>query len=394
MFYKDQSTEQQKQYKRMLTILGNLTLLFSESDSPYLPYRAHENIFCKYFEAENLARKDCSVDAKKGTIGIGLKTFTGNIDQKIAEFGKLKPYYSHLSGLELIKKIAKYRNMRIRVTKNLYNIDKMIYHMVRRTPGRMEIIEYPFDFIDIDQITIIENRGNINNTYFTDGKHKYHFSTSKNTLYMLFENFEVLDSFDVPIIKDPYSFLMNSIIEAEISKTNELFVSNKKSLDKTNTLCLRLYSEKNGQKFVPEKSGLNQWNANGRKRDFNEIYIPYNTIDRQRNPNFFPQRDIPFKLHLPNGTTISAKVCQSADKNNPKIGKAIMSNPNKVLGKWLLRDVFEIPKGTKLTYEMLQKYNIDSVIFTKIGENEYSIDFSPSGTYEEYYYNDYLNNKK
>ena len=61
----------------------------------------------------------------------------------------------------------------------------MIYHIVRRVPGAMQIIEYAFDDIDIDNIQIIENRGNENNTYFTDGKHIYHFSTSKNTLYMM-----------------------------------------------------------------------------------------------------------------------------------------------------------------------------------------------------------------
>ena len=40
MFYENQPIEQQTEYKRMLTIIGNLTLLFSESDCPYLPYRA------------------------------------------------------------------------------------------------------------------------------------------------------------------------------------------------------------------------------------------------------------------------------------------------------------------------------------------------------------------
>ena len=41
------------------------------------------------------------------------------------------------------------------------------------------------DYIDIENIKLIKNRGNENNTYFTDGKHIYHFSISKNTLYMI-----------------------------------------------------------------------------------------------------------------------------------------------------------------------------------------------------------------
>ena len=386
MFYEHQPQIQRDNYKKMLAIVGSLTQLFSESDCPYLAYRAHENIFCKYFEADNLARSDCSADAKKGKVGIGLKTWMGGDDQKVAEFGKLKPAYASLTGLDLVKEIAKYRNERIRVTKNLHGIDEMIYHIVRRVPGAMQIIEYAFDYINIENIQLIPDRGNDNNTYFTDGNHKYHFSTSKNTLYMLFEDMEVVDSFEVEIMSDPYAFLMR-VIGGDATTDPSQYVEQaiEKAIDKKNTLCLRLYSVKRGEKYVPEKSGLNQWNAGGRKRDPDELYIAYQAIDRQRNPDFFPPRDTPFNLHLPDGTIISAKVCQEADKTNPLIGKAIMSNPNKVLGKWLLRDVFEIDYGTKLTYNMLEVFGVDSVIFTKLGELEYSVDFSPLGTYESYY---------
>ena len=97
MFYERQPEELRSNYKKMLTIIGNLTLLFSESNCPYLPYRCHENIFCKYLEAENLARSDCSADAKKGQIGVGLKTWMGQNDQKVAEFGRLRETYENLS---------------------------------------------------------------------------------------------------------------------------------------------------------------------------------------------------------------------------------------------------------------------------------------------------------
>lgn len=395
MFYEKQPTQQQEDYKKMLMIIGNLTLLFSESDCPYLPYRAHENIFCKYLQAENLARSDCSADAKKGRIGIGLKTWMGGDDQKVAEFGKLKPKYASLTGIELIREIAKYRNERIRVTKNLHGIDEMIYHIVKRVPGAMQIIEYAFDYIDIEKISLITNRGNDNNTYFTDGNHIYHFSTSKNTLYMLFEGMEVLDSFEVEIMADPYAFLMNAIGQgdAHIPSVQVITSTEVKPIDRKNTLCLRLYSVEKGEKFVPDKSGLNQWNAGGRKRNPDELYIAYQSEDRKRNPEFFPPRNTPFTLHLPDGTEISAKVCQEADKKNPLIGKSIMSNPNKVLGKWLLRDVFEVAYGTKITYDMLQLFGVDSVVFTKLGELEYSVDFSPLGTYERYYGEDNEDNE-
>ena len=35
--------------------------------------------------------------------------------------------------------------------------------------------------------------------------------------------------------------------------------------------------------------------------------------------------------------------------------------------------------------EMLEKFGIDSVVFTKHGELDYSVNFSEIGTYEEFY---------
>lgn len=384
MFYETQPIELREKYKKMLTIIGNLTLLFSESPCPYLPYRCHENIFCKYLEAKNLARSDCSADAKKDDIGIGLKTWMGNDDQKVAEFGRLRETYENLTGIELIKKIAEYRNERIRITKNLHGISEMIYHIVKRVPGAMQILEHTFDYIDISNISIINNRGNVNNTYFSDGKHTYHFSSSKNTLYMIFSEMELLDSFNVEIMADPYSFLMQAFDDDRETATNML---NQQTTDtplptiinRENSICLRLYSVKSdGTKFVPEKSGLNQWNASGRPRNPNEIYIPYPAEDRRRTVNFFPPRDTVFNLKFPDGTVIPTKVCQQD-------GKAIMSNPNKILGEWLLRKVFELSERTIVTYRMLEIFGIDSVIFQKIGELEYSIDFAEVGTYEQFY---------
>ena len=375
MFYDKQSKKQQDDYKNMLTVIGRLTLLFSESDSPYLPYRCHENIFCKYFEAENLGRKDCSADAKKEAYGIGLKTWVGNDDQKVAEFGKLKTKYDMLDGLDLCKKISEYRNERIRITMNMYGIKNMLYHIIKRISGEMQIFEHAFDYIDIENLELIEERGNDNNTYFTDGKHTYHFSRSKNTLYMIFDDLQFMDSFPVEIMADLFDYLLqlNSESASMVSVSDD-----KLKFDLSKQLCLRLYTIVRGNKVVSPKSGLNQWNAGGRKRNENEIYIPYPVLDRNRNTDFFPPRDTPFDLRMPDGSIISAKVCQDG-------GKAIMSNPNKALGEWLLRKVFELKPGVVLTYDDLEKYNIDSVVFTKNSDGTYSIDFAELGTYEGLY---------
>lgn len=386
MFYELQPQAQKDNYKKMLSIVGALTQLFSESDCPYLAYRAHENIFCKYFEADNLARMDCSADAKKNRIGIGLKTWTGQDDQKVAEFGKLRETFAGLSGLDLVKKIAEYRNERIRVTKNLNGIDEMIYHVVKRVPGAMQILECAFDYIDIDRISLIRNRGNVNNTYFTDGRHTYHFSTSKNTLYMIFDDMELLDNFNVEIMDDPYTCLMNLMPGISVETVSDQVII-QSATPKENQVCLRLYSTKSdGTKFVAEKSGLNQWNGarfvrrtgEYKPRDPNELYIPYPAEDRRNTVGFFPDRDTVFNLRLPDGSEIPAKICQDD-------GKAIMSNPNNLLGEWLLRKVFELSEGTLVTYEMLLKFGIDSVVFTKHGELDYSVDFAEIGTYEQFY---------
>lgn len=394
MFYDKQPKENQKNYKAMLTIIGSLSKIFSESDVPYLYYRAHENIFAKYFGLINNSRSDDSADAYSTVekVGIGLKTWVGQDNQKVAEFGRLRPTYANLKGMELIRLIAEYRNERIRVTKNVHGLDTLLYHIVKRTSGAMRIYETNFDPIDIEHIIIDENRGNENSTYFSDGKHVYHFSLSKNTLYMIFEDMELLDSFDVNIVEDPYDVLSDLMKKRQTetqTDENSVDVALHQTFSAQNSLCLRLYSTKHdGTKFIAEKSGLNQWNGvrtqfrkgikiGEKPRNPNELYIPYPAKDRKRG-DFFPPRDEPFELLLPNGQWISAKVCQQG-------GKAIMSNPNETLGKWLLRDVFELDEGTVVTYNMLQIFGIDSVMFTKLDSGKYSVDFCSLGTYEKFY---------
>ncbi len=389
MFYDRQPVEHQENYKSMLKILGSLSRLFSEAKEPYLYYRAHENVFAKYFEVDNNARHDDSADAydSHSSLGIGLKTWVGGDNQKVAEFGRLRPQYEHLTGMELIQAIARYRNTRIRTTMNSHGLHEMLYHIVKRVPGSMRIYEATFDQIDIDNIVLDEARGNANSTYFTDGNHTYKFSRSKNTLYMIFDDMELLDEFEVEIYEDPYDVLSGLMEQAVVMPVQE-------SIPRENQLCLRLYSTKaDGTKFVAEKSGLNQWNGvrtsyrtneNGERevarvtpRDPNELYIPYPADDRRRK-EFFPPRDENFDLMLPDGQWISAKVCQQDSK-------AIMSNPNNLLGKWLLRDVFELDEGTSVTYDMLRVFNVDSVMFTKIEDHKYTVDFCELGTYESFY---------
>lgn len=372
MFYDKQPKEQQENYKKMIATIGSLSNLFADSKNPALYYRAHENCFCKYFDAENLARHDCSADASKNRVGIGLKTWVGSNNQKVAEFGKLREQISDAKNdYEMVIKVAQFRNERIRTTMNMYGIDQMIYHVVIRTEGKMNIEECSFDSIDIDHIKLIPEKGRTNTIYFSDGNHTYNFNVSKTTLYMVFDNLIHLDEVDVNILDDPYEYLSNGIsADAHIMEQKP----------KYRRLALKLFKEKKGKYIVEEKSGLNIWNAKGRPRHPDEVYIPFNKMDRDRpeNMDFFPGRDTKFKLELPDGKVISAKVCQSD-------GKAIMSDPNKDLGHWLLRDVLELPEGTLITYELLQEKGFDTVLFEKIEEGYYRIYFTDSKAYDELY---------
>ncbi len=138
------------------------------------------------------------------------------------------------------------------------------------------------------------------------------------------------------------------------------------------TIYLPLYGR---NQTVFEKSGLNQWNAGGREQHPNEVYIPIPAEIHRNFPSFFPDRETPFDLKLPNGNIMQSKVCQDG-------GKALMSYSNRKLGQWILRDILKLNEGELLTYERLQILGIDSVRIDKISNSEFEINFSRIGSYE------------
>jgi len=365
-FYDSQQDFQRIKYKEYLQIIGSLSNLFSNSATPYLYYRVAEKMFCKAFGAKDLSRGDVSYDAQKDSLGIGLKTFLrGNNSsiQKIAEFNRDNELYSGLSPMAKIKKIAELRNARLDFTDNLYNIENSIYHCVIRDKDKFLIFEEDTKKIDIESIKNVKK--NSSSITFNDGIYDYSFSLSKSTLMKRFETHSFLDEFNIKILKDPLEVLYNVI-------TNEKRII---SLLKTReTVYLPLYGR---DKKVYNSSGLNQWNAKGRSRDEDEVYIPIPAEFHKFKPNFFPKKDEIFTLKLPNGNILSSKLCQENSK-------ALMSNPNKDLGKWILRDVFKIKKGELVTDDILKQYGIDSVRIDKIGELEYEINFSKTGSYENF----------
>ena len=367
MFFNLQPSDKQNRYKQYLESAGSLSKLFSDSLTPYLYYRLHEKLFCKAFDVDDVSRSDVSVDAKKDRLGIGLKTFLAGNNrsfQKIAEFNAEKPSYDDLDINSKITKISELRNTRIEMTQAALGLDSSIYHCLLRDTGRFCIFEEPLEPVRINDIEITKT--DKSSIQFNDGKYDYSFLLSKSTLTKRFLTSSVIQKFKIDMLDEPFALL------------NDLFVKQSNILDKDiaikQTIYLPLYG-RNGTVYT--KSGLNQWNAEGRKRDFNEVYIPIPIEIHKYFKEFFPPRDTQFQLKLPDGSLLLSKVCQEGSK-------ALMSYRNKELGQWILRKVLRLKEGELLTSEILNQTGIDSVRIDKIDRQHFEINFAKIGSYEEF----------
>lgn len=358
-------------YLELLKIMTSLSGLFSENKVPYLYYRNAENLFCYALNAENLSRDDSAFDALLNIngvkTGVGLKTFICEKEQKlekIAEFNQLNKKFRYLNTDDLVFEVANARNERIDFANRLYGAKQAIYHLVARRESELRLFEENYDKIDINKIKIkkIKDSG----VEFTDFIHDYNYNFSKSTLFKKFHLPDNYFTLPVEIISEPYDLLL---------KLKEILSIQSTKMDKKEFVILPLYSTKNG--LVPERSGLNQWNANGRRRSLDEVYIPIPIQIHQNFPEFFPSRDEPFDLITPDGQILNAKVCQENSK-------ALMTNPNSALADWLLRQLLNLKKGELATSERLQLIDCDGVIITKITDNQYKIDKAEFGSYENF----------
>ena len=350
--------------------MGKLSNLFSESNIPFIHYRVTENLFCKYFNAVNLSRTDTAYDAKIGSLGIGIKTFTfekGVSTEKIAEFNTLSYRLKQFKGLELARQLGICRNERMLVANGIYNIEKATYHIIGRKTKALEIFNVPYEFVNIDNINIVSD--NKKSLQFTDGTNFYNFNRSKSVLMKRFERPAIVTEVPVEILEDPYK-LLETLLSRDLSSYST-------QADLRERAILPLYSTRSKTKEVQEKAGLNQWNASGRPRNEDEVYIPVPKEIHDKMPTFFPKKDIIFNLRLPNGEVLSAKMCQSERKG-------LMSNPNKALGNWILRKVLKVAPYTLVTREHLDRAGFDSLIIYKNKDLDYSIDVCYSESYSDF----------
>lgn len=357
-------------YINLIKAIGKLSALFSDNSIPYINYRVAENIFCKCFNAINLSRSDTAFDANYQKKGIGIKTFTcqtGSSTEKVAEFNTLSHELKSYSGKDLAKKLAEFRNERIKLAKRTYDLESGLYHIVARQESKIILFETDYDEIDISSIkNVIEKQTSLQ---FEDNNNFYSFNFSKSTLFRKFHITDDHTAVDIEILEDPFDLLLELFENKKIGKNKII-----KGID---FVILPLYGIKRGMKHVFERSGLNQWNANGRPRDLDEVYVPIPKLIHDNYPGFFPSRDTVFNLETPTGETLSAKVCQ-------QYSKALMTNPNKALSDWLLRKVLNLQPGELATIEKLEILGFDSVIVTKKTEDLFYIDIAKSGTFEKF----------
>lgn len=393
-FIKSQSKENLNTYIEYLKIVTRLSMLFSESDKPYLNYRVAENVFCKAFGARNWARGDIAFDATKDNYGIGIKTFvlSGSSKlEKVAEFNTQSSLLRRLTGLQKIKKLAELRNERIQFADRACETGKRIYHCIGRDVGILKIFDTNYHLIDEGSLVLISD--NDTSLTFKDKYNEYNFNVSKSTLFKKFVVPNDALVVKVEILEDPLSLLKSlpqlntatKLLGTEKGKFVKLInpilplVNAKKAFE--DSIILPLYSSSNKisgkQPFVPERSQLNQWNAAGRPRDVGEVYIPIPALIHKIKSNFFPDKDVQFTLELPSGVKLLAKVCQQGNK-------ALMTNPNNALAEWLLRSVFELREGELLTYKKLEEVGIDSVRVIKLSSKYYRIEFAKLDSYDEF----------
>lgn len=368
------SNKNKDNYIRYLSALASLSGLFSDNVVQYLNYRVVENLFCKCFNALNISRSDTAFDAKYNNCGIGIKTFICSNHskfEKIAEFNSVSKELKKYSGQELAEKLCYYRNERIEFFKRTYDINETEYHIVARKANKLLLFETEYDYIDINSLHNFKLSSK--SIRFEDKDNSYLYNFSKSTLFRRFGIPKNCFELPINIIQDPFEVIIKLLpLNESISNRKEISL-----IPGIDYIILPLYSVKNKTKYIPERSGLNQWNALGRQRDPGEIYIPIPSEIRNLFPNFFPEWDKSFDLTVPTGEVLNSKVCQDNSK-------ALMTNPNKALSNWLHRKILKLEEKELATMTKLDQLGFDSVFIQKFNDTTYSIDIMKTGSYDNF----------
>jgi hypothetical protein len=393
------------QYAKALRFLGHLSHLFSESSTPLIVPKAAERLFALVTESEDLGTQDKSFDALMPSgRAVGIKTFRmeGKSESKREKVAELTAQASsgglnNLNNEEVAVRVSELRNNRVVSDANEIGatMEAAFYHCLVRKPGFALIHEESYPTIDLNSIYPLDRNGQKissfasdmhGNVWFSDGESDYTYSRAKN---VLLKKFDLKKGFTSnPIELRAITNIWELVLNGELANIFDSFLQATEPETQEDFVILPLYgSRSSDQKRVEEKSGINQWNAGGRARSYAEAYIPYPVASKKEKPDFFPPRDQKFRLRLPSGKVVLAKVCQQGSK-------AIMSDPNSDLVDWLFpvidgsleRSKARFHARSPYTYDDLFKIGKDSVkIYRDTDKDwEYRLEMAPIGSYEQY----------
>ncbi len=393
-------------YESAVSYISRLSRLFSSSDQAYIVYRFVEKLFCATTGAEDLASRDISFDAKRNSTGMGIKTFVANARttikrEKVAEFTRdaSSGAFASLPHENLARRVSELRNARVSsdAAEIGVKMEASLYHCLIRIPGAAFVHEEPYELIDLNGIRPITVSGaeldrfpakTEGTVYFSDGKSYYQFLTAKNTLV---KSFDLGSGYSSKSFATPIDdAIWEQVIGAPFFDTKQRDPDEVDGLEEgfgQDVAVLPLYSTRSRElKEVQESSAINMWLADGRPRKFGEAYISIPKAVHDKRPGFFPPRDSKFRLILPDGEVVSAKVCQQGDK-------ALMSDPNDSLCRWLFKMIDgseeeakkRLIEGRGYTYEDLLEIGKDAVLITKDrATGDFGLSTAKIGAYEKF----------
>lgn len=421
--------KQREEYIKFLQVYGALTNLFRQKKGDLIPYlnsKFQETVFAKVFKCLNVDIGNTPHDVLSTfgnkRIGIGLKTWMGS-QPSFQKVMQLKRFQNEINeafenGKEaLAYKISEIKNERLESDYMRLGLSKEsnIYHYITRDKGLFTINECSYPLIDLNNL----NKFHLMKSSFnwSDGRKEYKYTFGDSQIWQKFDPSQKdtfkLKQFDVSIIEDPFSFLLEAygiLIDKPKEKESDIVEA-----------YLPLYSYKT--KEVPKKSGLNAWNAAPKSGDLprplNEVYIPIPRIFHRKHPDFFtknifdfeerrksfdgPKNEKPelrFHLELPNGKRIPALITQDNMKgfqsgSNTEYDEKGKRYGQSALGQWLLIDVLGLRERKLVTREWLMKKETDSVRIWR-RKNDYSlfyIDFAPINSFEDFINNNPVDEK-
>lgn len=410
-------------YESYLKMYGTLSAMFnqksSETGAPYLDSKFQETVYARCFSSENVDIGNTPHDIRSTfgnrKVGIGLKTWL-NSKSSYQKVMQIKANRDDIEAIqdqpkELAIKLSQIKNYRMITDYKRLGLERNgnIYHYVTRDAGKMTLFETSYPLIDIKSLK--PNELTSKSFKFSDKNKRYKYTFADSQIWMSFDPSDPytyeLDSFNVDIKSDPFSFLKTAF-----NSSTQL----NKSVEKKDYLYLPLYSYR--LKEVPKKSGLNAWNGlpkskgSSTLRPEGEAYIPIPKSLWVKKPHWVdPEVDMSkyklyqkqtgnssyeINLHMPDGKVFPALFGQSDFK-------ALETNPQSILGKWILnvlgidhpqRYIYDKPSNNTVTMELLQELGFDSVKLwheDKGNNREVWIDFASYGSFERFM-NDQITN--